>query len=71
MNNSNKTCKVCLGSGFVKNIKNTQDLLIKIYDNKSLLEKVSPYKTCDTCFGTGSENYIKFLSQSCCLNTQG
>lgn len=70
MDNCNKTCKHCLGSGFIKNIQRTKEIFIKVYDNKFLLEEVSPYKTCDSCYGTGSENYIKFISQSCCLNLQ-
>lgn len=61
------SCNSCEGSGFIKN-NSTKKMPVKIITNKTILEKIAPFKTCDDCLGTGKENYTKVLDKSCCVN---
>jgi len=60
-------CDNCEGSGFIKNNVPKNVRPIKIVTNE-ILEKISPFKTCDDCHGTGKSDYKEVLDRVCCTN---
>lgn len=66
-----ESCKLCCGTGFLKNHKNDISILNDYYEpnNKPKSENninLTPYKLCISCYGTGKTDYNSVFYHTCC-----
>jgi hypothetical protein len=57
------TCKICTGTGFIKNFLYDINKLENNLENNTFL---TPHKLCISCHGTGKKDYDAVFYYTCC-----